>query len=229
MLPGAEQLPHTRSQPFPRGNTVVLRSVRDLPDRGPTVLFAVAGTVVVDTADCVAVATTPGSTVWTRAGRGEGPNHRTVSIDTWGGAHHMGAWSGDTVVRVHRWGEPWSVWRWHTGLAWTDRWYGNLERPWRRTPSGFDTQDWALDIVAQGAPGTTGWMPAYKDDDELQWMIERGTVTDLEGGFVRATGAALMERFVHAASPLDADWEQWLPDDLTTPVRTSPDSPAETA
>ncbi|OII13217.1 hypothetical protein BIU96_14705 [Curtobacterium sp. MCBA15_008] len=189
---------------------MVLRSVRDFTGRGRTVGFAVAGTVL-DDGDVVVVATPTGSGMRTRAGQGQGPNGRIVAHDTWDGSYAEKTWDGDTVVRVHRWGERWSVWRWYDGADWTDRWYGNLETPWQRTPLGFDTQDWALDIVASGHPRTSSWHADFKDADELAWMVQRGTVSASDAAAVHTVGDQLMERTRRADWPFDANWDDWLP------------------
>ena len=49
------------STPHPVGTTVVIRSIRDFPDREPAVSFAVAGTVLQDDEDLIVVMTSPGS------------------------------------------------------------------------------------------------------------------------------------------------------------------------
>jgi len=205
--------------PYRRGDPVALRSVRDFGGRhGVAVGFAVAGTVVLDDADLVVVATRPGSGMRTRSGRRGGPRGRVVLPADWDGTHDERVWTGDTVVRVHRRGERWSVWRWHDGRRWTDAWYGNLESPWRRSRIGFDTQDWALDVVGTGDPVEGPWSVRYKDQDELEWMVERGSVSAAQAAHVRQVGARLMDRAADAAWPFDADWDAWLPDPGWTAV-----------
>ena len=81
---------------------------------------------------------------------------------------------------MHRPGDLWSVWRWHDGSRWLDSWYGNLESPWQRFDVGYTTQDGALDVVAEGTPGTPDWTVAFKDEDELAWLVDRGALTDGE-------------------------------------------------
>ncbi|GIG23475.1 hypothetical protein Cch01nite_41990 [Cellulomonas chitinilytica] len=146
------------------------------------------------------------------AGRGDGPNGRTVLPAAWDGSHDERAWEGETVVRVHRRGDPWSVWRWHDGTRWTDVWYGNLESPWRRSPIGFDTQDWALDVVGLGDPLGGPWRVVLKDEDELAWMVEHGAVTPAQAAHVREVGETLTSRAQESRWPFDADWDVWLPE-----------------
>jgi len=207
-LPPAPEPP-----PFERGAPVVLRSVRDMGrPHGVAVGYAVAGTVVLDDDDVVVVSTRPGSGVRMRAGTGAGPNGRIVLPATWDGTYDERVWQGHTVVRVHRRGDRWSVWRWHDGERWTDHWYGNLESPWRRSPIGFDTQDWALDVVAAGSPLGGPWTVGLKDEDELAWMVEQGYVTDRRARRAREVGARLMRHARDVGWPFDADWDAWLPD-----------------
>lgn len=144
--------------PHPVGASVVQRSVRRFPETGPAVGFAVGGTVLHDAEDLVVMLTVPGSGMAGRGGPRSGPNGRLVAPGDWDGSYELSTWRGDAVVRVHRPGEPWSIWRWHDGTDWTRRWYGNLEAPWRRTPIGYDMQDWALACSsgARGSPPRTG-------------------------------------------------------------------------
>ena len=79
------------------------------------------------------------------------------------------------MVRVHPRGEAcWSLWRWHDGENWVGDWYGNLESPWRRSAVGYDTQDWALDVVGEGSRALKGLAVRFKDEDELDWYVEQG-------------------------------------------------------
>lgn len=197
---------------FTRGEVVALRSIRSFAGRGRAVGFAVAGMVVLDEGGLSVVATVPGSDMRTRAGAGGGPRGRIVPDGEWDGTYDDLAWRGDTVVRVHRAGAEWSVWRWHDGTAWSPHWYGNLEAPWRRGPNGFDTQDWALDVVASGAVGGADWSVAYKDEDELAWFEAVGAVDAGQAAHIRGAGRRLTEVAVRGDWPFDADWDRWIPD-----------------
>lgn len=210
---------HMRGEPFERGEPIALRSIRPFAGKGREVGYAVAGVVVADDDGVAVVATLPGSDVRTRAGEGAGPNSRQVPDEAWDGSYRELGWRGDAVVRVHRWGEEWSVWRWHDGRSWSDRWYGNLEAPWRRTQLGFDTQDWALDVVGEGTPRTPSWRVGLKDEDELAWLAERGSASCEEVRYIHAVGARLMERASAGGWPFDADWTPWTPDPLWEEAR----------
>ncbi|MFC0673264.1 DUF402 domain-containing protein [Brachybacterium hainanense] len=218
--PGSHQVPvssaavvRTRDRPHAVGAPVALRSVRDLPGRGPTVSFAVAGTVLQDDEELLVVMTRPGSGLASRAGRRGGPRGRNVVNAQWEGLYDVASWEGSTVVRVHLRGESWSLWRWHDGRDWTRRWYGNLEDPWRRTTIGYDTQDWALDVVAEGIPGTDDWEVFLKDEDELAWYAEESVFDPQQVEHIRRTGDELMDLLRRGTGLVGADWSRWLPRD----------------
>ncbi|MCL2515125.1 MAG: DUF402 domain-containing protein [Microbacteriaceae bacterium] len=197
---------------FARGEAVVLRSIRQFQERGEAVSFAVSGFVVQDDGELAVVATTPGSAMRGRAGRGSGPNGRLVLEKDWDGSFEELVWRGETVVRVHRFGEPWSVWRWHDGTDWVGAWYGNLELPWSRTSIGFDTQDWTLDVVGSGMPGTEDWRVGYKDEDELAFLVEAGELDEGFAARARDAGRRLTDLARGGGWPFGADWAGWAPD-----------------
>ncbi|WP_114853935.1 DUF402 domain-containing protein [Brachybacterium sp. YJGR34] len=193
------------------GTSVALRSIREFPDRSPAVSFAVAGTVLQDDEELAVVMTRPGSDRAARAGRRIGPRGRNVVAKGWDGSYSLATWEGATVVRVHPRGHCWSLWRWHDGEDWTGGWYGNLEAPWRRTSIGFDTQDWALDVVAQGTPGPTPLRVGLKDEDELAWYIEQGVISPELAAHTRALGDELCEILLRGEGLVAADWSRWAP------------------
>lgn len=203
--------PHDESR-FKPDRSIALRSIREYGRHGRAVGFVVAGFAIADGDDgVIAVATPPGSDLRTRAGEGSGPNGRLVLPDDWDGTHAELAWHGPTVVRVYREGDEWSVWRWHNGDTWVGDWYGNLESPWRRTSIGFDTQDWVLDVVCSGTPGTDSWTVRYKDEGELEWLVRLGTFAPAEAERARDAGERLTARAKSLEWPFDADWGAWVP------------------
>jgi hypothetical protein len=207
-----------RPDPFDRGDRIAIRSIREYGRHGLRVGHAVAGIVAEDTAEVQAVCTVAGSGMLTRAGRGTGPNGRQILEDDWRGEYADRVWEGESVVKVHRPGDPWSVWRWHDGHDWTGDWYGNLESPWARVAGGFDTQDWALDVVATGTPGTGDWSVRFKDEDELAYFVEHGAVSEGDAATVREAGERLAEIARAGSWPFDADWSPWIPDPAWLPI-----------
>jgi hypothetical protein len=213
---------NSKSEPFRAGDSVVLRSVNTFGARGDAVAFAVAGRVIVDNDDLVVVASPVGSAVRRRAGIGSGPNGRLVLPEDWDGSYVEGRWLGAPVVRVHQRGSPWSVWRWHDGSDWLPDWYVNLELPWTRTPLGFDSQDWTLDVVAS-TDADGGWSVRYKDEDELAFYAARGHWPEAMRSIIERAGEDATAIAQARSFPFNADWAQWKPD----PAWPAPELPAE--
>lgn len=171
--------------------------------------------LLTDTADVIATFE-PGGTVAMHSSRPRGgPRGRNLVPGTEHTGFEPGVWSGEGVVRVHRPTQPWSTWRWlSAGRTWSDTWYVNLEEPWARTGSGFDTEDWILDVLVAG---DLSWR--YKDEDELAWAAASGRFDE---GMIEKIWSAARESIgvlEGRAWPFDADWNSWLPPvDLPIPV-----------
>ena len=203
---------------FAPGSEVALRSVNTYGRHGVAVGFTVAGRVLEDTEHVTVLATPVGSDVRRRAGRGSGPNGRLVVPSDWDGSYVEATWFGAPVVRVRRGDTPWSVWRWHDGADWMPDWYVNLELPWARTPLGFDSQDWTLDVVAREEPDGR-WHAWFKDEDELEFYASTGEWSAHLADEVRRVGADAHRAATARAWPFDADWSAWVPDPAWRPVR----------
>lgn len=211
---------------FARGQVVALGSF-DQPVRAPgaTSTWVYAGVVLEDAPDFVAVCHLPGSTVLSRPGPQGGPRSRLVLAGDEVGPPAATAWWGDAVVKVHRWGEPWSVWRWLGHGGWSDRRYVNLEQPWLRTPTGFHTDDWTLDLVVSGSRGEGS--VRTKDADELAWLREVGALDDDDVARVEAAGARARAAALRGDWPFRTDWDRWLPDPAwSAPRLTAEGAPA---
>lgn len=212
-LPDAVRAFHRgpEARPHRVGSSVVLRSIRPVEGHGPTVGFAVAGVVLRDDDEAIVVASMSGSGKAARTGARGGPRGRDVLDAEWDGSYDLGVWDGETVVRVHRRGQCWSIWRFHDGHERNLSWYGNLEAPWRRTAIDYDTQDWTLDVVAEGLPGTAGWTVGLKDEDELEWFMDQGVYSTEEAEGIRDVGLALVDSLEHGGEAADEDWGRWVP------------------
>jgi len=99
---------------------------------------------------------------------------------------------GDAHMLLLFWDEDWRF------LCW----YVNLQAPLRRTTLGYDTTDWALDVVVD-PDGTWSW----KDEEDFGEAQALGVFDPDEAAGVRAEG----ERVI-AARPWPTGWEQWRPD-----------------
>ena len=164
-------------------------------------------------ADCVAVFEPGGSVSMNSTRPKGGPRGRNLVPGTAHTGFAPDVWRGDGVLRLHRPGQAWSTWRWlGHDRTWRSSWYVNLEEPWVRTATGFDTEDWILDVVV----GEGGWR--YKDEDELAWAAASGRFTGAQVERIRTAGedaAAVVEA---RGWPFDADWDRWLPPlDLPVP------------
>ena len=167
---------------------------------------AVPCELVEQTADHVALYQPAGS-IWKRAaGERTGPRGRNMLPAGRSGSHDDTEWTGDGVLRVHSFGEEWSVWRWLDGnRVWSDHFYLNLEDPWRRSAIGYDSGDWELDVV--GTPAS--W--SYKDEDELEWAAETGKFDAAKIAAVHDAGRRAVAAVASRAFPLAADWTAWSP------------------
>jgi len=87
-------------------------------------------------------------------------------------------------------------------------WYVNLQAPVVIRRNRFDTTDLALDVVVD-PDGTWRW----KDEDELERLVELGGVSERQAAEVRAEG----ERVI-AEAPWPTGWEEWRPPAEWTPL-----------
>jgi hypothetical protein len=149
----------------------------------------------------------PGNAVGMHSTRPKGgPRGRNLEPGSPHTGFAAGIWTGDGVLRVHRPGQQWSTWRWLSShRTWSSQWYVNLEEPWLRSASGFDTEDWILDVVV----GDEGWR--YKDEDELDWAVASGRFSSKEVERIRQAGTDAVAVVEARAWPFDADWNEWLP------------------
>jgi hypothetical protein len=113
--------------------------------------------------------------------------------------HHV--WEDTHLVKLVRPGEAHTVevW-WHEDWSFF-RWYVNLQAPLRRTRLGWDSTDWALDVVVD-PDGTPHW----KDEDDFAEAIALGVFDDAAAAAVRAEGERVM-----ADRPWPTGWEGWRP------------------
>ena len=95
-------------------------------------------------------------------------------------------------------------------------WYVNLQRPFRRTSRGIVATDLLLDVVAE--PDLT-WR--WKDADEVDLLVARGTFDPVFADRIRAEGEAVIARIERRGAPFDEPWPSWRPD----PSWTTPELP----
>lgn len=118
------------------------------------------------------------------------------------------AWAGHGVLMLRRPLEAYSVWHFWDG---PDRrfagWYLNLEEPFRRTATGYDTQDLELDI----------WIPAgeqwrFKDEELLEDRVADGRYTPEQRNAIRRIGAELGAMLDRGERWWDEGWASFAPD-----------------
>ena len=118
------------------------------------------------------------------------------------------AWHGNGMLALRRPGEACSVMHFWNG---PDRrfagWYLNLEEPFRRTATGYDTQDLELDV----------WVPVdgpwqLKDSDLLEQRVREDRFTDEQAVEIRRLGDELLEQLDRGERWWDEHWASFTPD-----------------
>lgn len=93
-------------------------------------------------------------------------------------------------------------------------WYVNLQAPLQRVPTGYDGNDWDLDIVVD-PDGRWEW----KDQDELDDAVTVGEITPELAARIRAIGESIIPMIESRAWPFDGTLVDWRPDsEWTTPA-----------
>jgi uncharacterized protein DUF402 len=117
-------------------------------------------------------------------------------------------WHGHGVLMLQRPDDAYAVWVFWFGEARTFRgWYVNLQEPFRRTESGYDTQDHELDIWVR-PDGSWEW----KDDELLDVRVDEGRFTAKQAEAIRAEGRRVVELVERGERWWDDAWAEWRPD-----------------
>ncbi|MBE1612599.1 DUF402 domain-containing protein [Actinopolymorpha pittospori] len=91
------------------------------------------------------------------------------------------------------------------------KWYVNFERPYRRTPIGFDTHDLLLDLVVQ--PDRTY---RWKDEDEYEYGRELGLVDDTDHVQIEKAKDQVLALLEQRRGPFEERWTSWQRDQTWT-------------
>ena len=116
-------------------------------------------------------------------------------------------WQSNHILRLYEPGAAHSV-----EVHWADEtwrfkgWYVNLQDPLRRTEDGFESTDYALDIVVD-AEGRWSW----KDEDDLVELVHARYLTEAQAAAVREEGERVIERIESWAPPFCDNWSTWRP------------------
>lgn len=187
------------------GDQVIWRS-RPLGQIGYVIPFVVAE----ETPEAIVLFQQAGSVCKKRSGPRGGPRGRMLLVDQWDGTHVDVEWNLPGVGRLHLPNSMISVMRqWDPDLGEYHGWYVNLEKPWRRTKLGFDSEDLVLDVVVSDDLSLWNW----KDEDEFDYAIASGRIAPEDAQEIRAEG----ERAAHLAERkefpfVDHMWKRWRPD-----------------
>ena len=194
------------------GEPVLRRFVRPatLEHASATPYFAVPMRVVRDDAGLIMLFTAAGSTIRKRVHADGAPIPRDMpyaerlKLDTIVGE---GAWAPFHTLSIIPAGAPYDIrCLWHQDDWSFAGWYVNLQAPLQRVPTGFDSNDWLLDLTA-GPDGAWEW----KDEDELADAVAAEAVTEAFAASVRAAGESVIPLIESRAWPFDGSLVDWRP------------------
>ena len=116
-------------------------------------------------------------------------------------------WEGNGVLMLQRPGEAYAIWVFWFGEERAFRgWYVNLQEPFRRNGSGYDTQDLELDIVV---PVDGPW--EWKDDELLDVRVAEGRFTPEQAAAARDEGRRVGALLDAGERWWDDSWASWRP------------------
>lgn len=124
-----------------------------------------------------------------------------IATNEWTPVEHP--WAGNGALMISRPREPYSLWLFWNKAGEHESWYVNLELPWRRTESGFDSRDHQLDIVIRR---DRSWQ--WKDEDELRDAVSADLLTAREADQIRADGERVVAQLDRL---LPTGFESWRP------------------
>lgn len=191
-----------------RGSPVLVRDVWQ-----GAVLTAVPHTVVTDTTELTALYRAPG-TVWATPVFTERMEGFEKAAEGDLAPRGRRTWDTHHVLMLMRPGDAYSP---QAFVREEDgelvAWYINLQEPFRRSRLGFDTMDAVLDIVCP--PDLSSW--AWKDEDELDRVVELGLAPRELADEIRASGEAVID-LIERGEAWWTEWAGWTPDrDLPIP------------
>jgi hypothetical protein len=126
-------------------------------------------------------------------------------VHPWGDRDH---WQGHGVLMLQRPRDSYAVWVfWHGEEREFGSWYLNLQEPFRRTGTGYDTQDLELDLILHPDGGVE-----WKDDELLDVRVEEGRFTQDQAREIRAEGRRLEAELAARGHWWDSWWALWEPD-----------------
>ena len=122
--------------------------------------------------------------------------------------HGRSSWEGHGVLMLQRPGDSHAIWHfWGDPERTFAGWYVNIQRPFARTPIGYDTLDLELDI----------WIPAcgnweWKDLDVLDDRVREGRFTHEEVEAIKVEGFRIAAELDAGRRWWDERWSAFVPD-----------------
>ncbi|MBP1989572.1 DUF402 domain-containing protein [Paenibacillus eucommiae] len=117
---------------------------------------------------------------------------------TWGASKLLMLVSPGAAHAVYAmWGDDHTFWGW----------YINLQEPLRRTPIGFDTMDYLLDI--QVSPDRCEW--SWKDEADFNDAVEAGNISVDLARAIRSEGERAIKLMKEGPSSFYDTWKRWGP------------------
>ena len=126
------------------------------------------------------------------------------------------AWTETDVLMLVTPGAAHAVYvMWEEGQDQQRCWYVNLQQPLLRTGTGFDTEDYWLDVVV--SPDRTEWR--WKDKDQFEEAVAMGLYSPEEASEIRAEGERAIRLMQTNQPPFCDGWENWrAPKDWNIPT-----------
>lgn len=131
-------------------------------------------------------------------------------------------WTRHSVLRIMYPDKPYSVWiMWDSGNGKHRCWYVNIEAPFIRTKSGFETTDYELDAVI-----SPDFEWRWKDEEELAEIVKAGIFTPEFALEIRGMGLDAKARLEARREPFNEPWPEWKPEPGWGPLSMPDDDSA---
>lgn len=183
------------------------------------VSFVMAVRVISDRRDEVITLRRPGDAARRRITETRGPaEHRHKLVVSWSDGWTEHLWWQYRVLVIKPKATEYAIslfWPEATGEL--ECWYIDLMSPLRRHRAGFDFVENGLDIVVEPDMGSWKW----KDEDELEYAVERGVYTRAEADALYAEGERAVERLRRERAVFEP-WRGWRPDPSWPPAALPP-------
>jgi hypothetical protein len=128
--------------------------------------------------------------------------------------HGKRRWKGHGALMLQRPRDAYAVWVfWHGPAREFRGWYVNLQAPFRRTPIGYDTQDFELDILV---PLDDKW--SLKDAELLDHRVREGRFTAEQARAIRSEGDRIGRDLDARRYWWSDEWASWQQDPSWQPA-----------